>query len=48
MEILGILGYVLAGLVIGVVVGRYLLRGLLKSQEVAAQNKVKKILMVHG
>ncbi|HKG06713.1 MAG TPA: ribonuclease Y [Pedobacter sp.] len=44
MEILGILGYVLAGLAIGVVVGRYLLRGLLKSQEVSAQNKVKKIL----
>lgn len=44
MEILGILGYVLAGLVIGVVVGRYLLRSLLKSQETAAQSKVKKIL----
>ncbi|WP_285058836.1 ribonuclease Y [Pedobacter ginsengisoli] len=44
MEILGILGYVLAGLVVGVVIGRYLLRGLLKGQEIAAQNKVKKML----
>jgi ribonuclease Y len=44
MEILGIIGYVLAGLVIGVLIGRYLLRSLLKAQEVAAQTKVKKML----
>ncbi|MBC6111206.1 ribonuclease Y [Pedobacter fastidiosus] len=47
MEIVEILGYVfavIAGLAIGVVVGRFLLRNLLKQQEVAAQNKVKKIL----
>lgn len=44
MEILGIIGYVLAGLVIGVLIGRFLLRSLLKKQEVAVQNKVKKIL----
>ncbi|MGA9651492.1 MULTISPECIES: ribonuclease Y [Pedobacter] len=47
MEIVEILGYVfalIAGLGIGVAVGRFLLRNLLKQQEVAAQNKVKKIL----
>nr|WP_121269148.1 ribonuclease Y [Pedobacter schmidteae] len=44
MEILGIIGYVLAGLVVGVMVGRYLLRNLLKTQEIAAQTKVKKML----
>lgn len=47
MEITEILGYifaVIAGLGIGIVVGRFLLRNLLKQQEVAAQNKVKKIL----
>lgn len=47
MEIVEILGYVfavMAGIAIGVVVGRFLLRNLLKQQEVAAQNKVKKIL----
>lgn len=44
MEILGIIGYVLAGLVVGVLVGRYLLRNLLKTQEIAAQTKVKKML----
>jgi ribonuclease Y len=44
MEILGIIGYVLAGLVVGVLVGRYLLRSLLKTQEIAAQTKVKKML----
>ena len=44
MEILGIIGYVLAGIAIGVLVGRFLLRSLLKSQEVAAQTKVKKML----
>ncbi|MET4082005.1 ribonuclease Y [Pedobacter sp. UYP30] len=36
--------YVLAGLVVGVLVGRFLLRGLFKKQEIAAQTKVKKIL----
>ncbi|WP_026896706.1 ribonuclease Y [Daejeonella oryzae] len=36
--------YVLIGLAVGVVIGRFLLRKLLKSQEIAAQNKVKKIL----
>ncbi|WP_316803932.1 ribonuclease Y [Pedobacter nototheniae] len=47
MEIVEILGYVFAlivGLGVGVVVGRFLLRNLLKQQEVAAQTKVKKIL----
>ncbi|MBT2564242.1 ribonuclease Y [Pedobacter sp. ISL-68] len=47
MEIVEILGYVfavIAGIAIGVVVGRFLLRNLLKQQEVAAQSKVKKIL----
>ncbi|MFD2288669.1 ribonuclease Y [Pedobacter petrophilus] len=47
MEITEILGYIfalIAGLGIGIVVGRFLLRNLLKAQEVAAQNKVKKIL----
>ena len=44
MEILGIVGITLASLIIGVVIGRYLLRNLLKQQEVAAQTKVKKIL----
>lgn len=44
MEIVGIIGYVLAGLVVGVLVGRYLLRSLLKNQEIAAQTKVKKML----
>ncbi|UKT62392.1 ribonuclease Y [Pedobacter mucosus] len=47
MEIVEILGYVfalIAGVAIGIVVGRYLLRNLLKQQEVAAQTKVKKIL----
>lgn len=44
MEILGIIGYVLVGLVVGVLVGRYLLRSLLKTQEIAAQTKVKKML----
>ncbi|WP_316822350.1 ribonuclease Y [Pedobacter gandavensis] len=44
MEIVGIIGYVLAGLVVGVLVGRYLLRNLLKNQEIAAQTKVKKML----
>lgn len=44
MEILGIIGYVLAGIALGVLVGRFLLRSLLKSQEIAAQTKVKKML----
>ncbi|NTE00062.1 ribonuclease Y [Agrobacterium tumefaciens] len=47
MEITEILGYIfalIAGLGIGIAVGRFLLRNLLKGQEVAAQNKVKKIL----
>ncbi|MDR6785567.1 ribonuclease Y [Pedobacter africanus] len=39
-----ILGYVLAGLVVGVLIGRFLLRNLLKAQETAAQTKVKKML----
>ncbi len=43
MEILVIV-YVLAGVAVGVVIGRFLLRKLLKNQEVAAQSKVKKIL----
>jgi len=44
VEILGYLFALIAGLAIGIVVGRYLLRNLLKQQEIAAQNKVKKIL----
>ncbi|KAA8476568.1 ribonuclease Y [Arcticibacter tournemirensis] len=36
--------YILLGLVAGVVIGRFMLRKLLKNQELAAQNKVKKIL----
>lgn len=44
MEILGIVGCILASLIVGVVIGRYLLRNLLKQQEVAAQSKAKKIL----
>jgi len=36
--------YVLLGIAIGVVIGRFLLRSLLKKQEIAAQNKVKRIL----
>lgn len=39
-----IVGYILLGLIVGVGVGRYMLRTLLKSQEVSAQTKVKKIL----
>jgi ribonuclease Y len=37
-----IIGFIAFGL--GIVTGRYLLRQLLKQQEVSAQNKVKKIL----
>jgi ribonuclease Y len=44
MEIVGIIGYILAGLVVGIITGRYLLRSLLKKQEIAAQTKVKKML----
>ncbi|MFC6098766.1 ribonuclease Y [Olivibacter domesticus] len=36
--------YVLLGIAIGVVIGRFLLRSLLKKQEIAAQNKAKRIL----
>ncbi|HLT41848.1 MAG TPA: ribonuclease Y [Sphingobacteriaceae bacterium] len=36
--------YIIIGLIIGVVIGRYLLRSILKKNEIAAQNKVKKIL----
>lgn len=36
--------YILLGLVLGIVVGRFMLRKLLRNQELAAQNKVKKIL----
>lgn len=39
-----IIGYVLLGIAIGVVIGRFLLRSLLKKQELAAQNKAKRIL----
>jgi len=35
---------VLIGVAIGIAIGRYLLRSLLKKQEIAAQNKVKRIL----
>ena len=44
MEILGYVFALIAGVAIGVVIGRFLLRSLLKQQEVAAQTKVKKIL----
>ncbi len=36
--------YILLGLVAGVVIGRFMLRKLLRNQEQSAQNKVKKIL----
>jgi ribonuclease Y len=39
-----IIVYVLLGIAIGVVIGRFLLRSLLKKQEIAAQNKAKRIL----
>ena len=39
-----IIGYILLGLGIGIGIGRFMLRSLLKNQEIAAQNKVKKIL----
>ncbi|RZL36184.1 MAG: DUF3552 domain-containing protein, partial [Pedobacter sp.] len=44
MEILGIIGCILISLGVGIVLGRYLLRSLFKQQEIAAQNKAKKIL----
>ncbi|MBC7654675.1 MAG: DUF3552 domain-containing protein, partial [Oligoflexus sp.] len=44
MEILIYLIIAVVALGFGIVIGRYLLRQLLKQQEVAAQNKVKKIL----
>lgn len=44
MDILQIILYILLGLAAGVVIGRFLLRKLLKNQEVGAQNKAKKIL----
>ncbi len=44
MNILQIILYVLLGLAAGVVIGRFLLRKLLRNQEVGAQNKAKKIL----
>ncbi|MBY0244486.1 MAG: ribonuclease Y [Sphingobacteriaceae bacterium] len=44
MEIITIVGYILAGIAIGVAIGRYMLSGLLKKQESAAQAKAKKIL----
>lgn len=43
-KIIGIIGCVLASLAIGIVIGRFLLRRLLKQQENAVQNKAKKIL----
>ena len=39
-----IVAYVLAALVVGILAGRFLLRGLFKKKEIAAQSKVKKIL----
>lgn len=36
--------YIILGLAIGVVIGRYLLRSVFKKQEIAVQNKAKKIL----
>jgi len=36
--------YIIIGLIVGVAVGRYLLRSVFKKQEIAVQNKAKKIL----
>src|SRR5690606_535602 len=36
--------YIIIGLIIGIIIGRFLLRNILKKNEIAAQNKVKKIL----
>lgn len=36
--------YIILGLIIGVVIGRYLLRKVFRKQEIAVQNKAKKIL----
>lgn len=44
MNILQIILYVLLGVAAGVVIGRFLLRKLFRSQEIGAQNKAKKIL----
>ena len=44
MDILYIIIGLLVGAIIGVFIGRFLLRKLFKDQEIAAQNKVKKIL----
>ena len=44
MDILQIILYILFGVAAGVVIGRFLLRKLLRSQEIGAQNKAKKIL----
>ncbi len=44
MDIIQIVLYVLLGLAAGIVIGRFMLRKLLRNQEIGAQNKVKKIL----
>lgn len=44
MNIIEISLYIIVGLAIGIVVGRFLLRKLLRNQEIGAQNKAKKIL----
>ena len=44
MNIIQIVLYIFVGLAAGVVVGRFLLRSLFRTQEVNAQNKAKKIL----
>ena len=44
MDIIVIIACILISLIAGVAIGRYLLRSLLKGQEIAAQNKAKKIL----
>jgi len=36
--------YIILGIIVGVVIGRYLLRGVFRKQEIAVQNKAKKIL----
>lgn len=36
--------YIVLGLITGIVIGRFLLQRLLKNQEIAAQNKIKKML----
>jgi ribonuclease Y len=44
MDIIQILIYIFIGLTFGIGIGRFLLRKLLKNQEIGAQNKAKKIL----